>query len=99
MSQLSSLLSSSHRRLVATVMGHIERQIYPLLNIDQRRELREVVIRAVGTYHETALDCLKATENEPDDGLRNERLWDLLEQIHRAVNIPQSRNNAIQGRK
>lgn len=91
MSQLSALLSSSHRRLVATVMGHLERQVYPHLSIEDRRELREVVIRAAGTYHETALDCLKAADSGDDEVLRNERLWDLLEQIHRAVNIPRSR--------
>ena len=88
--ELASLLSTSHKRMVATVMGHLERVVYPGLNLEQRRVLREVVIRAAGVYHDTALDCLKAIS--PDEGvLVNERLFELLEQIHRAVDVPRSR--------
>jgi hypothetical protein len=86
--ELSTLLSSQHRRLVATVMGHIEREVYPMLQPAQRRELRECVIRAAGTYHDTALDCLKAGSTGEDSTLRNERFYDLIEQIHRAVALP-----------
>lgn len=86
--ELNTLLSSQHRRLVATVMGHIEREVYPSLRPEQRRELRDVVVRAAGIYHDTALDCLKATSTGEDTTLRNERLYDLIEQIHRAVATP-----------
>ena len=87
--ELVNLLSSQHKRLVATVMRHIEREVYPLLEADQRRDLREVVIRAAGVYHDAALDCLKATSS--DDVIQNERVFDLLEQIHRAVYVPRGR--------
>ena len=88
--ELMNLLTAQHKRLVATVMRHVEREVYPALSIDQRRELREVVVRAAGVYHDTALDCLKAVS--ADDGVvRNERLYELLEQIHRAVYVPKSR--------
>jgi hypothetical protein len=87
--ELVNLLSSQHKRLVATIMGHVEREVYPALSLDQRRDLREVVLRAAGAYHDTALDCLKATAS--DDVIHNERLYELLEQIHRAVYVPQGR--------
>ena len=84
--ELSTLLSSQHRRQVATVMGYVEAEVYPLLSVEQRKELREVVIRAAGVYHDAALDCLKALSSDAD--IRNERLYDLLEQIHRCVIVP-----------
>jgi hypothetical protein len=89
--ELTNLLTAQHKRLVATVMRHVEKEVYPALSIDQRRELREVVVRAAGVYHDTALDCLKAVS--VDDGVvNNERLFELLEQIHRALPIvPKSR--------
>lgn len=91
--ELAALLSSQHKRLVATIMRHVERDVYPALRPDQRRELREVVVRAAGTYHDTALDCVKASSSVDDSMLRNERLYDLLEQIHRAtVSAPRMRS-------
>lgn len=88
--ELNNLLSSQHRRLVATVMGHIEREVYPSLPVDARKDLREVVVRAAGVYHDAALDCLKAVS--PDESvITNERLYDLLEQINRAVFVPKGR--------
>ena len=88
--ELTNLLTSQHRRLVATVMRHIERDVYPALSLEQRRDLREVVVRAAGVYHDTALDCLKAVATD-DAMVTNERLYELLEQIHRAVYVPKSR--------
>jgi HD superfamily phosphodiesterase len=88
--ELTNLLTSQHKRLVATVMRHIEREVYPALSLEQRRDLREVVVRAAGVYHDTALDCLKAVASD-DTQVTNERLYDLLEQIHRAVYVPKGR--------
>jgi hypothetical protein len=85
-----SLLTTQHKRLVATVMRHIERDVYPVLSLGQRRDLREVVVRAAGVYHDTALDCLKAVAVD-DTVVTNERLYALLEQIHRAVYVPKGR--------
>ena len=88
--ELTGLLTAQHKRLVATVMKHIEREVYPALSVEQRRDLREVVVRAAGVYHDTALDCLKAVASD-DTGVTNERLYDLLELIHRAVYVPKGR--------
>ena len=88
--ELSLLLSSSHKRLVASIMRHVEKDVYPHLTLDARRELREVVVRAAGAYHDTALDCLKATS--PSEGeVTNEHILDLVEQMHRVVVIPRLR--------
>lgn len=88
--ELTNLLTAQHKRLVATLMGYLERVAYPSLNLEQRRDLREVVVRAAGVYHDTALDCLKAVASD-DTVVTNERLYDLLEQIHRAVYVPKGR--------
>lgn len=88
--ELSLLLSSSHKRLVASIMRHIEREVYPHLNPVERTQLREVVVRAAGAYHDTALDCLKATS--PGEGeVTNEHILDLVEQMHRVVVMPKIR--------
>jgi len=71
-------------------MRHIEKEVYPALSLEQRRDLREVVVRAAGVYHDTALDCLKAVSSD-DTMVINERLYVLLEQIHRAVYVPKGR--------
>lgn len=88
--ELVNLLTAQHKRLVATVMRHIEREVYPALSLDQRRDLREVVVRAAGVYHDAALDCLKAVSVD-DTMVTNERLYELLGQIHRAVYVPKGR--------
>jgi len=87
--ELVNLLTSQHKRLVATIMRHVEREVYPALSLEQRRELREVIVRAAGAYHDTALDCQKAMSSGED--VHNERLYELLEQIHRAVYLPKGR--------
>lgn len=89
--ELNNLLSSSHKRLVASIMRHVEKDVYPHLSLDARRDLREVVVRAAGAYHDTALDCLKATS--PDDSVvTNEHMLELVEQMHRVVVIPRARD-------
>jgi hypothetical protein len=88
--ELANLLSTSHKRLVATVMRHIEREVYPQLTVEARKELRDVVVRAAGVYHDTALDCLKAVSVD-ETIITNERLYELLEQIHRSVFVPKGR--------
>ena len=68
--ELASLLSTSHKRLVATVMRHIERDVYPQLTVEARKELRDVVVRAARVYHDTAMACLQAVsvnETNVDD--------------------------------
>jgi hypothetical protein len=65
-------------------MGYVERDVYPHLSPDARRELREVVVRAIGAYHDTALDCLKAT-SPSDSEVVNQHMLELVEQMHRVV--------------
>lgn len=85
--ELSNLLSSSHKRLVASIMRHVEKDVYPYLTLEARRELRDVVVRAAGAYHDTALDCLKAT-SPGEDVVINDHMLELLEQMHRVVVLP-----------
>jgi hypothetical protein len=68
-------------------MRQIEKDVYPMLSIEKRRDLRDVVVRAAGAYHDTALDCIKAISSS-ETAVTNERLYELLEQVHRSVYVP-----------
>lgn len=61
---MRSLLTHQHRRLVGTVMRHVESNVYPHLEPAEQKALREVVIRAAGAYHDTALDVVRSLEGD-----------------------------------
>jgi hypothetical protein len=60
-----NLLIEQRKRLTGTLMKYLEAQVYPTLNPRQRTELRDKVLAAIGAYHDTCLDILKASV---DDG-------------------------------
>lgn len=62
---INNLMAAQRKRAIGTLMGYIEREVYPGLQAAQQRELRERVLAAIGAYHETTLDILKSAV---DDG-------------------------------
>ncbi len=55
---LRRLLDVQRRRLVASIMSHAERELYPDLTPDQQKAFRSKVLSAVGSYHDVMLDIL-----------------------------------------
>lgn len=78
-----SLAVEQRKRLVGSLMDHLEKQVYPHLPKDKQVALRNKVLQSVGVYHDFVVDCLKATVN--DGSVGNDVALELLDQIHRAV--------------
>jgi hypothetical protein len=61
-------------RMVGSILGYAEREIWPKLTADERRAFRKVVLQAADGYHDSVLDLVKA-----EDGVvRNEELLNVL---------------------
>jgi hypothetical protein len=83
MSDFAVKLAAEQRgRLVGSILGHAEREIYPKLNAAERKAFREKVLASVGVYHDFVLDCLRASA---DGAVVNEEAMALLHGIHSAV--------------
>ena len=75
-----SLATEQRNRLVGTVLGYMEKEVYPHLPAAKRKETREKVLASVGVYHDFVLDCLRASAGV--DGVANEEAMRLLQSIH-----------------
>lgn len=75
-----NLMVEQRRRLVGSLMDHIEKRVYPHLPPEVRTELRTKVLQCVGAYHDVVLDCLKASVN--DGSVANDAALELLQQVH-----------------
>ena len=82
---LRKLLTSQRRRLVATVLGFAEREIYPDLTDEQQQAFRQKVLEAVQAYHDLMIDILGAAEN--DQQLINVEAIELLREIRERLPI------------
>lgn len=84
MSDLLPRLATEQRgRLVGSLMGYLERDVYPKLTAPERKALREKVLSSVGVYHDFVLDALRAAGD--GDTVLNEQALRLLQQIHNEV--------------
>lgn len=89
------LAIEQRKRLVASIMDYLERNVYPGLAggpvgqdglTDSQRELRSKVLDSIGTYHDFMLDVIKVSR---EDMVQNEETLRLLRVIHgdvRALN-------------
>ena len=63
-------------RLIGSILGYAERELFESLTKEQREGLRKVVIDASNGYHDSVLDLVKA-----EDGVRNDKVVELLERV------------------
>lgn len=63
-------------RLIGSILGYAERELFEGLTKEQREGLRKVVIDATNGYHDSVLDLVKA-----EDGIRNDEVVALLERV------------------
>lgn len=93
MSFIRNLLNEQRRRMVGSLMTHIEQRVYPHLPESERKELRSRVLAAVGQYHDTCLDMLKASV--VDDTVVNQEAVETLARMDR--NLAAMRREAVDG--
>lgn len=60
-----NLLTEQRKRLAAALLVYLEQNVYPKLSRPEQEALRSKVLAAVGAYHDTCLDIIKASV---DDG-------------------------------
>lgn len=78
---VTSLLQQRRGRVVASIMGSIERSsVWGGLSKDERADVRDSVVAGVNGYHELALDVLKVY----NDGhvLINEQAIEMIRDLH-----------------
>lgn len=78
-----NLAIEQRKRLVGSLMEHLERNVYPSLAPEQRTALRQKVLQSVGAYHDFILDVLKASVS--DGSVVNESALELLAEINRKL--------------
>lgn len=77
-----NLLVEQRKRAIGSILGHFDRE-FSASPMRQRQEFREKVLAAVGVYHDTCLDILKASV---DDGIvPNAEFLEKLTEIHADV--------------
>lgn len=80
---LLKLLGEQRKRLVGSILGHVESaDWYTHLDADDRDDLRDVVLEAVGRFYDLTRDLHAVLR---DEGVTNERSVELLESIYREV--------------
>lgn len=81
MSTTNELLQAQRKRVVASILGHAEREVYPHLTPPQRQAFRLKVLSSIDVYHDLVMDLIKVYEGR-DDSIVNEEALILLRNIH-----------------
>ena len=58
---IRNMLGRQNRRALAIIMNHAERSFWDQLTEDQRTEFRTVVLGAVSSYHQAAVDMVESS--------------------------------------
>lgn len=80
-----NLAVEQRKRLVGSLMEHLERHVYPTLTRDQQQALRTKVLASVGAYHDFILDVLKASVS--DGSVTNDVALEMLAEINRKLDV------------
>lgn len=73
-------LVARRNRVVGSIMGHAERELFPDLPDEKCEAFRALVRDAVNGYHDSILDLVKA-----EDGVRNDEVVAVLERLERRL--------------
>lgn len=76
---VQGFLKRRRDRAVGSILGYVEREVFPRLPEDERSRLRRVVLDALNGYHDSVLDLVKS-----EDGVvRNGEVLAMLERLDR----------------
>lgn len=76
-------------RAVGSILGYAERELFEKLTQAERDKFRSVVLDAINSYHDSALDLMKA-----EDGVRNDKVIEALERLEAAIHRQPARQPA-----
>lgn len=78
---IRDFLKARRDRALGSIMGYIEREHFPKLTAQERMAVRNVVLDALNSYHDSVLDLMKA-----DSGaIRNDELVAMLARLESAL--------------
>ena len=80
-------LGEQRNRMVGSIMGYLEREVWPHLDDNERRALRAKVLQSAGVYHDACRDMLKASvRTDGETGvLINQHALELIQELHEHV--------------
>lgn len=76
---LARLIGERRKRLVASILGHAEREFFHLLTPQQQRDFRAKVLGSIDDFTDLMRDVLKISG---EDVVVNQHALDLLEALH-----------------
>lgn len=77
--QLTKLIGEQRKRLVASIMGHAEREFFVDLTPQQQQDFRKKTLSAIDQFCDLMRDVVKITS---DDSVVNTEALDLLRLVH-----------------
>lgn len=78
-----NFLKARRDRLLGTVLGYAEREVYHRLSPDEQDAFRSLVLSAVDQYHDAVLDLFKSDSGD----MVNEEAIELLRRIDRRLPV------------
>lgn len=78
-SQMARLIGERRKRLVASILGHAEREFFTSLTPEQQRDFRRKVLSSIDDFADLMRDVLKISS---EDVILNQHAVDLLESLH-----------------
>ncbi len=74
---VKEFLKARRDRALGSILGYAERELFPVMSTDQQRKLRQLVLDALNSYHDSALDLFKSDTAT----LHNDEVVPLLNKI------------------
>jgi len=75
---VKQFLKARRDRALGSILGYAEREIFPKLDQEQQRKFRQLVLDALNSYHDSALDLFKSDVGS----LHNDELITLLKAVN-----------------
>lgn len=77
---IRNFLVARRNRVVGSIMGHAERELFPEVSPEKQEAFRTLVRDSIASYHDSVLDLVKA-----EDGIHNEEVVEVLERLDRRL--------------
>lgn len=74
---VKDFLKARRDRALGSILGFVEREIYPKLTPQEKIAFRNVVLDSLNSYHDSVLDLVKSENGT----VRNEELVGMLERL------------------
>lgn len=84
---VTALLTEQRGRLVASIMGHAERNLFPKMTEPEKKAFRLKVLESVGVFYDFCKDALRASAaiSEAEGVVLNEDAMRMLGELHSAM--------------